>query len=1497
MKRFLLAFSLFFSLTAFSQKITSFTPDTAKYIKELDAYFQEGSANKEDAAKFVENFKKFWQTGKFSKGYKDYVYNTSNLLLAKKLKPYPYFQNYLVAISNFINSNQDFDKLEKWHELIEKVLKNKSPKPIDNFLEMSVNLFEDGVFYKSPSFEWYTPQGSYKFDYDSLPKLVFQDFTLSGRNPRLDSISIENTSGTYYPTSGRFYGKGGKVSWARTGLKEDVYANIRRYNIDCKTGTYVTDSATFFDPEYFDKPQLGRLTDKIITQNDGKQTYPRFDTYAKRLEIKSVIKDVFYEGGFSMRGSQFVGSGDLKTPARVVFKRNNQRFLEVSARNFTMNAEKITSDNAAIKFYFEKDSIYHPGCNFKYLADQRKVSLIRTDDGLQKTPFSNSFHKVDMYFEELTWKIDSPKIDIGFLAANLQGQAYFESNDFFTQDRFNAIKSQSSDVNPIIKINQYYEQNGKQLTFDAVELAKYMKWLAIDLRPLLIKVASFGLINYNVESDEITIKEKLFKYIKAAKKLTDYDILTIHSIIPGAANASINLLNNNFDMRIRGVKQILISDTQKVFVFPKGQEVVMKKNRMLTFSGVVASGKFEFHGKEFNYDYEQNKINLKAVDSVRIYVSALTPEPDGSIPFKRVQTVMENVSGELDVDHPKNHAGYLKMPQYPIFKSFKDSYAFYDRRSIQKGVYNRDKFYFKIDPFTIDSLDNFNNSALRFKGEFSSTGIFPVFRDTLTLQKDYSLGFIRKTPPGGYPVYGGKGKFDNEIRLSNKGLRGGGDINFGPSLSKGDDFIFFPDSLNGTATTFDVKETGTPDEFPQSHGDKVYLHWTPYKDLMQAYDTDTPFSSYNKQLEFRGRYDLSPKELYGSGKADFQKADLISRKILFKQKKFFADTADFHLKALEEEGFTFATDNVNATIDFEKRTGMFVSNGSGSVVRFPKNDYISHMDRFKWFMDEESIQLGDDNKKISAADVEKAENEDIQLEAPQFISVHPNQDSLSFFATAAKYNIRKYIINCLNVPFINVADARFFPDSGKVTIYKNARMDTLKNAVIVANTVTKFHTIRNVKASIYGRKKYLAEGDYTYLDENEKPYNIHFARIEPDTAGQTISEGLIPEKDNFKFNDHFSFAGKVYLKATNTFLSYDGGTRIVHSCSLGKSYLKFEGEIDPKDILIPIPKDPKDMAGKEVECGIIYSPDSNYVYSSFLSPKIISKNNKDILIVDGFLGFDKETMEYRISNKDKLDETSLPGNYLSLGTANCLVYGEGRLDLGADLGQMKATTVGNVTQNTINDSATFDLMMLLDFYFEKSAVKKMAADFELFFNTLAPVDFSRKTFEKGMIEILGKEKGDKALSELNLYGNYKRFPDEIEKTMFLSDVHMLYSGKTKSFISTGDIGVASFLNKEVYRYVPGLIQVKKQKNGDAIDVYLELDQNTWYYFNYFRGVMSAVSSNQEFNKIISELKTKDRKLEVKDGPSYQFSICSPTKKDQFVKKTRQTLGTSDDKED
>jgi len=1469
-----------------AQKIAQFSSDSVKFIKELEDYFYDGSANKDIAQEYMKDFRKKWKSPDFSNKYKVAVYKTSNAMLTRKLKPFPYFISYLNSVSNFIESKRESEVFDNWQLCIEKIFTAKNLKNFSEYLEMSENIFANNIFYKSATYIYKSNSPKYKFEFDSIPKVIFEKFTLYGLSTRGDTISIENIEGTYYPSTGKFKGKGGRLNWKGSGNGQNVYADLVRVLLDCKTGGYSSDSATFFGKQYFDLPQKGRVSDKIVTEN-GEATYPRFDSYSKRLLIKDIYPGVDYDGGFGMRGNKFVGSGSATSPARMIFKRNNNKFLEVSANSFAITKEKINSKPAAIKLFLEKDSIIHPGLSFVYQVDKKTITLLRTEDGLEKSPFSNTYHKVDMSFEQMTWKTDEPKIDFNFLPNNTQGEAFFESQDFFSRGRMEAIKGQES-INPIQKINEYYLSNGNAISFTVVDFAKYVKSLAVDLRPVIFKMAIFNLINYQPETDMITIKQKLFDYLKNIKHERDYDILTIHSILPNQTNATMSLVNNSYDITIRGVENVLLSDTQKVFIFPRRQELILKKNRTIDFSGVVASGRFEFHGKDFIFDYDLFKIKMKAIDSCKIFVVAREADINGNIPFKKVQTIIENINGELRIDAPKNHSGYGKATTFPQFQSFKESYAYYDKKTIFKGVYNRDKFYYKLDPFTMDSLDNFSNEGLVFEGEFTSANIFPTFREQLSLQPDYSLGFIRKTPLGGFPVYGGKANFENEIRLSNKGLRADGDLKYVTSTTKSKDFMFFPDSMNTLATSYDIKEQIEPIEFPQVHGDTVYAHWVPYQDYMYSYNRSSSFKTYNGKATFSGRYTLSPKELRGNGTVDMVKADIQSLNILFKQHEYLADTSSFHLKAIGEEGLTFSSDNVKAHMDLDKRIGDFVANGKASIVRFPKNQYIAYMERFKWFMDSEEIQLGDENKKLNA-DVENALN----LEGPEFISVHPKQDSLRFFAPAAKYNIKNYIITCINVPFINVADARITPDSGKVIIRKNAVIDTLINSTILANTVTKYHTIRKVTANIYGRKNYLARGDYEYLDENNKPYLISFNTIKPDTSGQTISEGVISEESKFQFNDYFSFAGKVYLFASNKFLTYSGGTRIVHSCQkIGKAYLKFNGEIDPKEILIPLPANTTDMNGQPLGSAIIYGQDSNLVYSSFVSVRG-GKKDVDIITADGFLGYDKTTAEYRITNKEKFVEQSLPGNYLSLNTNDCKVYAEGKMQLADDFGQVNFNTFGISTHSTINDSVTFELMSTIDFFFDKGALKKMYKDFEVFSSNLTSIDFNNKVFTKGITEILGKEKGDKTIADLNLNGTIKRFPDEFEKTFMITNTKMKYDKALRGFISVDKIGLGSINKNEFYKQVPGYLFVQRKKGGDNFTLYFELDPQTWYYFSFFKGVMSVVSSNAEFNNVIKELKTKDRKQDVKSGPGFQFTTCSPEKRKAFLRKLNQTASSND----
>jgi len=59
------------------------------------------------------------------------------------------------------------------------------------------------------------------------------------------------------------------------------------------------------------------------------------------------------------------------------------------------------------------------------------------------------------------------------------------------------------------------------------------------------------------------------------------------------------------------------------------------------------------------------------VDSMNFYVRSRIPDKYGEYPLIRVRNVIEDMSGELLIDHPSNRSGKIYMPEYPIFNSKK----------------------------------------------------------------------------------------------------------------------------------------------------------------------------------------------------------------------------------------------------------------------------------------------------------------------------------------------------------------------------------------------------------------------------------------------------------------------------------------------------------------------------------------------------------------------------------------------------------------------------------------------------------------------------------------------------------------------------------------------------------------------------------------------------------------------------------------------------------
>ncbi len=1468
------------------QQIKKFTAESTTFLEEIKQFFSDidNPDQKKEAKTFIETFTIAWNTGKFSETQKQQIYITSNQMLKKKMKPIPHFKNYLSAIISFNTSGQPEKSYKAWESSLDKLINKSTSSQFINYLEVSDNLFSKNVLYESSTTKWASDNNNYTFEFDTIPKIMFSSLTLTCYANN-DSACIFNTNGIYYPTLFKWLGNGGKVTWQRAGFGADtVYAEMSRYNINLKFSKFSADSVKFYNTNFFTKPLLGSLEEKVradVTEESA--SYPRFISYDKRLKIAGIFPNIDYDGGFSMYGSKLMGSGDKDQDAYLIFYREGKKFVVTDAKTYIIRKDRISSDRASVSIFWEEDSIYHPGLVMKYINSSKELSMMRDNSGIAETPFFDSFHKVEMYIEAMYWKMDQPLIEMKMIkGVGTESEATFESMNFYSAQRYYKLMG-IDEIHPLSRLKKY----ANSIKSDEVNVADYAKSLNISqsqIQSLLLQMASMGFVSYDIDDNKILIKDKLYNFLLSKAGKMDYDVIQFNSVISGKSNASLSLLN--FDLKLNGVKSVFLSDSQNVYIYPKDQELILKKNRNFTFDGRVHAGLFDFYGKLYTFDYTKFNIDMPNVDSLGFYVKSFKPNEKGEYSFVRVKTVVEGIKGDLQIDASNNKSGLVPYAQYPLFNSIKDSYVYYNKSSIQKGVYVKDRFYFHVDPFEIDSLDDFSTEGIGFAGNFVSADIFPDFNEVLKVQPDYSLGFIRLTPESGYPVYGGKGTYDSIINLSNRGLRGNGDLKYLTSTSKSNDFIFFPDSMNAYVQFFKIDEVKNGVQYPTVIAEDVYEHWMPYKDLMLVKMVAKPIAMYESEAKLHGTLALSPTSLTGTGKMDFNDAEMDAKLFKFKNRVFDADTSDFKLRSYDLSQLAFTTYNYKGHIDFDARKGEFKSNGGTSKVEFPINQYICFMDEFDWFMDKDEIDLA--NTKSNSKELDKLSNKelaDLDLSGSEFVSIHPSQDSLRFFSPRAKYNLKDNIIYAKEVKIIKVADAAIFPEKGDVTILKYAEMKPLINAQILANTTTKYHTMYNALVNIYSRKNFVASANYDYVDENGIKFPIYMGKVTVDTTLQTYGSGIISDTAKFALSSYFDFAGGVKLHASKEFLNFTGAFKINQDCdSLANRWIKFKSDIDPKDIYIPISDSIKDANNQKVFAAIALANDSNDVYTAFLSKKIKS-TDLELISSSGFIYFDKVSDEYRISSKEKIKQLNQPGNYLSLTRGNCIAYGEGKLSIAPFTGRMNVSTYGNIKHYIIPDSVSLDLVMMLDFFFNDDVLKSMNENIAKY-NTLTGVDLSKNTFTKTIADVLGKKEADKVISEISLNGAFKKIPTELLHTFLLSDIKMEWNPFTKSFVSNGPVGIVSINKNQINKYVKGYIEIiKKSRVGDEINIYLEFDSNDWYYFNYKTNVLVFFSSSTELNNKVKEAKQDDRTLKSeKELPQFMYQISTETKKKAFVKR-------------
>ncbi len=1471
-----------------NQQFKKFSGDIALFNSEIMQFI--GYSGDEELNQFLTFFKLKWDSLEYTPDQQKQIITISNCLIEKKIRPTPDYISFIKALFYFSDSKHDKESFQQWLNGVEKYCSRKKAR-ISIFVQLctsALNLLDKQLLFESSSTQWKTSNNQFKFITTNELKVEINNTDLICF-AKHDSIKIFNTSGFFYPEQMIWRGEKGLVTWERSNYdRNTVNAKLYTYKIELNKSTYKADSVEFTNTNYFKYKLLGVLEDNVMQiMTATSATFPKFDSYQKTFELKNLYKNVDYKGGFSMQGSKLLGKGNDEALATLFFYRNDTLRLKAFSKYLIFTPQKISGNNTGASIYLENDSIYHANLLFTYSVQNREVTLLKSEEFTAQCPFLNSYHKIDMNFEQLVWRINDPILYMNSTPGSAQGKATFESVNFFNYSNYLDIMKYD-EQHPLFLLKRY----AKKINLQKFYASSYAESLGLPIERIqetLFRLAVEGYIFYDAKNDLIELKTKMYNNLDASVGRIDYDVIKFNSVTDmPLENASLDL--RNLDLRINGIPFIQVSDSQNVVFYPKNNQIILKHNRNFQFDGTVQAGLFTFYGKKYIFNYDTFKMTLNDVDSIRIKV--ITGYDNFMKPITHdVSNVINKLTGELFIDKNDNKSGRINYSQYPLFRSKGNSYVYYDDPNVFKGVYNRSSFYYKVFPFEMDSLDNFKKESMSLKGELTSADIFPPINQALILQPDFSLGFYHTTPGEGLSTYLGKGKFFDVVQLSNGGLVGHGRLNYLTSMTKAKDIYFFPDSANSQAEDFTIASSGA--SYSDVIGKDIYLHWMPKKDHLYSKSTKTPFDFFGQQGYLTGALDLSPGKLTGSGFMNLIAANASSKLFVFGNKVVQADTMSFQLKSLHGEGFTVLTNNVKAKIDYNSRIGNFKANTDSTSVEFPENKYISYLQTFVWRMDKKELEMGSSQIHKPSGDGAQYGFQDEVLKGAKYISTKKGQDSLYFISPVAIYDYEKNLLKASQVEYVDVADARILPKSKQLTIESNAVMQTIGQCDIMANRSTRFHKIHTARATIAGRYEYSASGRYDYKDINNQIQTIDFTEIKVDTSRQTIANGVITEPDNFTLSPEFSYQGKVKLLGAQKYLNFNGATRLNFMCpNYSSTWTKFDTIINPNNIEIPIRQRIFDINLNRIYAGTYLTVDSIHVYSNFLAQRK-DYNDGYIVTAGGQISYNSDSATFLIGQRDKRENRNVYGGLLSINTKSCIHRGEGPVDLNIDCGLFKLASSGSLSHDLNKDKATLDIMLSLDFKLNDQSLAIFAHDLDSLGKD--SVDITKGAIRKNYTNLIGQDASNIYYTAFEKEGRPAVMPVELNKTIIITSVKLWWDDVSNSYRSIGKIGIGIANGKQVNAQFDGFMEISRKRSGDLLDLYLKIDDKNWYYFGYTRGVMQVLSSNKNFIAPIAAMKPSQRMTLAKGNQqSYTYLPSPERKKSLFLKRAEKMESVEQD---
>ncbi|ASB50835.1 hypothetical protein [Alkalitalea saponilacus] len=1427
----------------------------SEYINQLSEIFSV-SADRRAARAFVSEVEEFWVSPETPDHLKELMMLVSDKIHEKRGRPYPDFHSYLTTIMLFVESHHPERSFETWHKGLLELLQN--PRyPLRHAIRLfdhTTNMLNNQVVFSTAALDWKAHNPTYHFHFSDSMYIVITRPTTIVCQAREDSIMVYNTTGRVNLMSGIWQGESGRITWEQSGFASNmVYGTFGNYQIDMSRNQFEVEDVEFYNRHYFNHSLKGRVHHRLMNiRNPENTTFPRFESYEQRYQIDNIHNNFNYEGGFSQHGSKFLGSGTAHNPAIITIFRNDKPFIVAKSRYFALRQDQIISNTTEVTIQLDTGYIYHPGLLFKYMDPVKEIHLIRDGNGISRSPFFNTYHNISMDTELIKWQMNRDFMELRMVTGAAENHAFFESISYFREEFFHQLQGMDA-IHPLQGLLNCFRHN-KEQPFTAGDYARFMRIPENQIRQQIIGLSFHGFIGYNVDTDTIEIRDRLKDYLQFRAGFKDYDVIRFRSTTPGSTpNARFDLLN--YDLEMNGVSVVTISDRQNVVFFPENERLVMKKDRNFSFDGSLTAGMIDLFGDGFTFNYQNFRIDLNTIDSMAMRIETDGQDYIGRRAQRRINSTIAQLSGFLEIDRPDNKSGKEIYPEYPRLTSNTNSFVYYDRPFIQNGAYDRERFYFELNPFEISSINRLTRRNVEFTGVFSST-VFPDIEEKLVVRPDYSLGFRRSTPQEGYPIYDNRASYTNIIDLSNQGLLGNGTVSYITTTASSEQFTFLPEQTHGLAHRFNIEPRDNGVEFPDVQARFVNINYLPFEEKMLAEIQDEPFTLFSQETNLEGTLNITPNGLSGDGILHMPNANLVAKHMDFTHHVVVADSSDFNLVSDDEEfDVSFKTSNLLSTINFKERQGTFSSRDIGSKVEFTENRFIAYISEFSWEIDRNEILLG---ARGSAGN--------------RFVSTHRRQDSLDLIVPIAQYDIQSRRIFAQEVRSINVADTEMILHDGNVTINRNAVIDPLESVNIVLND--SIHRFYDATVTVEGKYSYNAAGKYDFINGNKETKTINFSQIGVNRNRTTTAEAEIQERELFTFNRHFAFKGKTTLTAGNPLLRFDGGAQMLHDCSTQgpQNYVRFDSTINPDSVYIPIPESVRNYEFENIYNNFFLNRDSNIVYAAFLEERKFH-SDAPILSANGYLYFDPAYNSFSIAQSQLIQNPDTTGNIMRFHNDGCLVTGRGNINMGLDLGRVRTFASGDISHTRSDSLATLNTLFGLDFMLDKESIELMASEFN---NTTGnDANPSSSISVNRLAEWMGAETAVKVGEEISKKEELESLPEEHQHLLVMDSLQWRWDPPSRSYIADSEVLLKYIKNQPVNKKVHVKAVIAFSRGGNSLDMHIQACDTTYFFFSYRNNQMQTRSSMAAYNTNVQTLDADERRIRGRLGDAGYSFILAP----------------------